>query len=586
MIKKPNPLQNFLLFSAGVNPKLLDYQKHTTVIMEESALGVFVLVTSLFAFFTSLLAVNYVTNDFWASAPVALLWAVFIFTFDRTLLIFSHDKNPLHLVIRIIIAAFLSLGLSIPIELQVFKKEIDETLKTMNIEKNTQDSKSIDVLISEDAKKRDDKKKQIRDFEQKMSNYITRETENRTRIDLPVMVRFNNDKIYQAERKQYYKENLDSIKQSRKDVKDYELKIKKQENNKFNSKSNKENEQINGLLDRMFASNRYLNQKEGGIWTSWYFKLFLFIIEIMPILTKYFRRDSMYSLMIKAEGREFENYYEQNVIFNIEKIKIFGEKSHKTYMELLQGNTFKDLNIDFPEKEIQDKITNTVKRDLEKVYATFHSNNQNKIRITSDNLNLEKNDFIDEDTIVIVQIFDISINTLDEKLNLNSSINDIITIASQISSDLIESNTNIIMHLYSSIGNNLDIILNRGSDINYANQEYFDKILKQTGKYFSLFDSTEIIHNEIVNYAIDYVEKDNAKAIFFIFYLGKNVDFTNLREFEESFKKYLTHGLNLKVFFVVFDDIVKYEVLKKLNKDYFQVKSLNEAHRISGNILN
>jgi hypothetical protein len=95
--------------------------------------GVFVLLTGLFAFLSSMYAVYTTTNDFKVAIPVAVLYATVIVFIDREIVSAGSRRAALA---RLPLAFVIGLVISVPLEMRLFAKRIDEQLIEANKDKN------------------------------------------------------------------------------------------------------------------------------------------------------------------------------------------------------------------------------------------------------------------------------------------------------------------------------------------------------------------------------------------------------------------------------------------------------------------
>jgi hypothetical protein len=95
--------------------------------------GVFVLLTGLFAFLSSMYAVYTTTSDFKVAIPVAVLYATVIIFIDREIVSAGSRRAAL---VRLPLAFVIGLVISVPLEMRLFAKRIDEQLIEANKEKN------------------------------------------------------------------------------------------------------------------------------------------------------------------------------------------------------------------------------------------------------------------------------------------------------------------------------------------------------------------------------------------------------------------------------------------------------------------
>lgn len=148
---KYSRLQYFLWLVSGSEISILknctsDYNRH-------AGIGFTILMTSLFGAFAGGYAGFYFTHSFFGAVVFGLLWGVLIFSIDRTMVV-SMKKRPGdtwkgysgQVIARAILAALIAFIISIPLELLVFKDNIDAGLSLYKVNKQQQLANSLDSL--------------------------------------------------------------------------------------------------------------------------------------------------------------------------------------------------------------------------------------------------------------------------------------------------------------------------------------------------------------------------------------------------------------------------------------------------------
>ncbi len=165
-----NWFQHFLWNAAGAEVSILESEECKTDHQKFSAIGATILMTSVIAFFAGTSAAWYFsihgengTGNLPMSLFFGLLWALLIFTIDRSLVI-TLKKNPekgkFHKVwgpffFRVILAGLVAFMISIPLELFVFKDYIaikadEQLIKADSIYRlNVPETRKINDRIAE-----------------------------------------------------------------------------------------------------------------------------------------------------------------------------------------------------------------------------------------------------------------------------------------------------------------------------------------------------------------------------------------------------------------------------------------------------
>lgn len=127
-----NKLKEFFWFCAGTSRALL--KRCPTESSKFTGIGAAVFFTGLLAAFSGGYAFFTVFENAWWSIAFALLWGAIIFNLDRFIVATMRKKNGLKWMEilqaspRILLAILLAIVISKPLELRIFKKEIDRKL--------------------------------------------------------------------------------------------------------------------------------------------------------------------------------------------------------------------------------------------------------------------------------------------------------------------------------------------------------------------------------------------------------------------------------------------------------------------------
>ncbi len=161
---KINWFQHFLLVCSGGNIHIL--KKSPSEWNKFAGIGGIVLFTAIFATLSAGYAMFTVFDDLWISIGFAVLWGLMIFNLDRYI-VSSIKKTGtwwnqiLMAVPRLILAAFLGIIISKPLELKIFEKEVNKQLNTIIQRNKTQLQAEMNGRILQQSGPFETEKKQI-----------------------------------------------------------------------------------------------------------------------------------------------------------------------------------------------------------------------------------------------------------------------------------------------------------------------------------------------------------------------------------------------------------------------------------------
>ncbi len=159
-----NPLQLFLLMCSGSNIHQL--RKVPTEWNKFAGIGGVILFTAVFATLSAGYAIFTVFDNLWISVAFAVLWGLMIFNLDRYI-VSSIKKTGtwwnqiLMAVPRLILAAFLGIIISKPLELKIFEKEVNKQLNTIIQRNKTQLQSEMNGRILQQAAPFESEKKNL-----------------------------------------------------------------------------------------------------------------------------------------------------------------------------------------------------------------------------------------------------------------------------------------------------------------------------------------------------------------------------------------------------------------------------------------
>lgn len=159
-----NWFQKFLLICSGGNLHIL--RKTPSEWNKFAGIGGVILFTAAFATLSAGYALYTVFDNIWAAAAFGLLWGLMIFNLDRYI-VSSIKKTgtfwnqAIMAIPRLILAAFLGIIISKPLELKVFEKEVNKQLNTIIQRNKTQLQAEMNGRILQQSGPFETEKKQI-----------------------------------------------------------------------------------------------------------------------------------------------------------------------------------------------------------------------------------------------------------------------------------------------------------------------------------------------------------------------------------------------------------------------------------------
>lgn len=159
-----NWFQQFLMVCSGSNIHIL--RKTPSEWNKFAGIGGIVLFTAVFATLSSGYAMYTVFDDLWISVGFGVLWGLMIFNLDRYI-VSSIKKTGsvwsqiLMAIPRLILATFLGIIISKPLELKIFEKEVNKQLNTIIQRNKTQLQAEMNGRILQQSGPFETEKKQI-----------------------------------------------------------------------------------------------------------------------------------------------------------------------------------------------------------------------------------------------------------------------------------------------------------------------------------------------------------------------------------------------------------------------------------------
>ena len=307
-----NPIVKLLIFCSGSSEEVLEKCPSSEWI-KYTSIGATVLLTAIIAVLSSFFAFQMIFSTFFISLPVAILWGLIIFNLDRYIVSsFRKNGEPLKEFIqslpRLFLAVVIALVISKPLEIEVFKSEIKQSL----VESRKKSMNSLEANYLTSIQVNDQK---IKELKKELNGFFL------------LKERYYQDYICECDgtcgtgkrgrgsecnfKQQKYEESASEYKnqKSRIDLLVGEL-------NKKRNIQDAEFEADKKRLDANFSSGflarlNALNDMEG--FASFSITLLLILIEITPILSKLFAPEGPYDHLISMREYEYKTEYMRSV---------------------------------------------------------------------------------------------------------------------------------------------------------------------------------------------------------------------------------------------------------------------------------
>lgn len=320
-----NWFQKFLMICSGANLRILkkvpsDWNKY-------SGIGGIILFTGVFASFSASYAVYTVFDNALISILMGILWGLMIFNLDRYIVssvkkTASWGNQFLMFIPRVVLAIFLGVIISKPLELRIFEKEINKQLNTI-IQRNKADlqKQMNDRILKQTgpfAEEKEKIQKQIENYQRAYdSAAIELEREvlgKQTGLTSGKAGYGSNAKRKEELKNQRKKELEDYQKQNQPRLSYLDEQISKVystlETEQKGSES-AENE-YNGFIARLQALDELGTNSIIAV-ASWFIMGLFICLEISPILVKLISSAGPYDYLLDKAENEVKNYAKEKI---------------------------------------------------------------------------------------------------------------------------------------------------------------------------------------------------------------------------------------------------------------------------------
>jgi hypothetical protein len=303
---------DFFLFCSGVSKSVLDKCPDSEKVKHVS-IGASVLFTGILAMLSSYFAFSLIFDAYFLNFFLAFFWGLIIFNLDRYIVATLRKKGDffkevLQISPRLFLSALIALVVSKPLELQLFKSEIEQNLNEQMETRITvaeQEYATALTVIDVEKKKLD---VQLREFFDLKEFYYQ---EYKCECDGTCGTgRYGSGK--ECERKQKkYEDFILEYESKELDIRESKMALEKSKGDRLNLfQEDKANIKANfslGLLARLQS----LHNLESL--APWLITMMILFVEIAPVLTKLFASKGPYDDFLALEENNFKMEYINNM---------------------------------------------------------------------------------------------------------------------------------------------------------------------------------------------------------------------------------------------------------------------------------
>ena len=321
-----NWFQQFLVICSGSNVHIL--KKTPSEWNKFAGIGGIVLFTAVFATLSAGYAMFTIFDDIWASVGFAILWGLMIFNLDRYI-VSSIKKtgtwwNQILMAIpRLILATFLGIIISKPLELKIFEKEVNKQLNTISQRNKTKLQAEMNGRILQQSGPFDTEKKQI---QAKTIAYQKSYDSAAVELEKEILgkqssltsgkVGYGTNAKRKAELKEQRRQDLENYQKQiapRLEYLDKEVSKVYTNIEKERDKTEIFEDQFNGFAARLQALDE-LGKNSAIIGVAAAFIMGLFItLEISPVLIKLISSVGPYDYLLEKTENDFRLYSKEKI---------------------------------------------------------------------------------------------------------------------------------------------------------------------------------------------------------------------------------------------------------------------------------
>jgi hypothetical protein len=339
--RKINIINRFLFFCAGVQRDLI-VQCPTTEYLKYASIGASVFFTTVLALVSSFFAFSLVFEEFSIRILFSVLWMGIIFNLDR-FLVSGIRKGEKGIGVvgqylpRIVLAFFIAMVVSKPIELKLFEQEIDKQLTVMQL----MELNEIDRRWNLDIENNDQQVAQLQQqlegkFQLKEQYYLDYKCECDGTCGTGIKGRGSECERKRIKYESFNKEYQEYKVQTEQLLGDY----RNERNRLIDQKAADRNSITEAYADGLLARLEALNNLPGNY--SLAIMLIFMLVEIAPIITKMMSSKGPYEMLIQ----QTEHQYDLN----------YREKIHSQNQEHFKNKKLVEIEKEYQIKLVEDNI--------------------------------------------------------------------------------------------------------------------------------------------------------------------------------------------------------------------------------------
>ena len=321
-----NWFQKFLMICSGANLHIL--RKSPSELNKYAGIGGIVLFTAIFATLSASYAMYTVFENEFTAVGFGILWGLMIFNLDRYI-VSSIKKtgtfwNQFFMAVpRLILATFLGIVISKPLELKIFEKEVNKQLNTIIQRNKTELQKTMNGRILQQSGPFAEEKSQIQKQIAAKQTSLDSATVELEKEILGKQTGLTSGKVgfgSNAKRKQELKE------QRKKDLEDYQKQMQPRlkyldeqisgvyKNLQTEQKnSEKAENKFDGFAARLQALSELGDTNKVMALASFFIMMMFITLEISPVLVKLISSVGPYDYLLDKTENDYRLYSKEKI---------------------------------------------------------------------------------------------------------------------------------------------------------------------------------------------------------------------------------------------------------------------------------